>query len=105
MTDYSSAQAWLESQPPKAELDDVERVELLKLLGHPGMGALLSLMLGSRQAIFVSLSNTPLNSPSAVAQASVLQGRAQGIDLLRDTLLEQSHVAQAAEGAKDNSNG
>lgn len=81
---------WLEDVPVLDGITSTPDVEAIKtLIGHEGFSLLLGLLMGSRQAYFVALANLPLGNSADAARLSVLQGKVQGIDLIRETLLEQ----------------
>lgn len=61
---------------------------VLDLLTHTGFASLLGLLQGERNGLLLSLAHLPLTSPENIAVASVTQGRVQGIDALRRTLVE-----------------
>jgi hypothetical protein len=92
-----AAQAWIEAQLPLVTPTKEQALALRSLIGGQGLGTLLGLMHGSRQTYFVQLSNCKLGTPEGVAQAAVLQGAIKGIDLLRDTLLEQVTPDEASK--------
>lgn len=70
------------------DIENVSANGVLGLLDQPAFATLVGLMNGYRNTLMVQLSNVPLDTPAAIAQASVLQGRVQGIDSLYSTLLE-----------------
>lgn len=94
--------AWLESHQPKVDLTTEETDEVRQLIGHAGLGHLISLLLASRMAQYAILAGLPLESEALRARASVTQGTIKGIDIIRDTLLEMAVPAQAEEGANGN---
>lgn len=102
-----AVQAWMESLPlvtDFAELDAVQSTALLRLLSSgSGLEPLLGLLMAEKQALMVQLSHTVLDNSGAAARASVLQGKIQGIERIRETILEFVHVAgkPATTGAKD----
>jgi hypothetical protein len=90
MPNPEHVQAWLESTPVLAELTDSKQLEMVQsLVGHEGFHLFLGLLLGSRQAFYTALSAIPLDGAANAARASVLQGQIKGIDLVRQTVLEQ----------------
>lgn len=91
---------WFESLPVLADVKlGVDRQALLDLAGHHGFGVFIGLMMGARQAFYTQLAALPISNMESAARASVIQGRVQGIDLIRETLLEQ--FIQPAEGQTD----
>lgn len=96
---FEEIKDWLESHQPKAELLPDEAEALQSLIGNKGLGALLSLMMAARHVSYITLAALPLGTDEMVARASVIQGTIKGIDLIRETLLEQTMPAQASEGA------
>ncbi len=58
------------------------------LLEAPGMRVLLGLLLATKQGHMVILSNLPLATPEGQHRASVTQGIINGLDGVRQTLLE-----------------
>lgn len=105
MPKQSDVQAWLDKAEAISELTKEQREQVETLLGSSAMLTLLGLMLGARQALLVGLSRIPIINNEAVATASVIQGKIQGIDLLPQTLLElctgDAPAAPVNEGAKD----
>ncbi len=97
---FNEVERWLTGIEPRVELGGSEEAALLSLMGHPGLTALVGLMLGSRAAFYVQLAALRLTGPDAVAAASVIQGQIQGVDLLRNTLLEVATPA-AADAAQE----
>lgn len=101
MSNREDVERWLSSVPVYAELPDSKALEdVVSLVGHPGFYHLLGLMMGSKQAYMVQLSHIPLNNADAAARASVLQGQIKGIELLRETMLEQFSSNTPDDGAK-----
>ena len=98
-----ATQAWLDTIHATDRLDREQSNALLSLLGDEGLKALIALMMGARQGLYVALSNQPLGTEDGRHRASVIQGQIAGIDLLPQTLLELVIPAQpGTEGAKDN---
>jgi hypothetical protein len=90
MATAEEAQGWLTSLPVVTEIEDSKQLEAVQsLLGHEGFATFLGLLLGSRQAFYVALAAIPLDGAANAARASVLQGQIKGIDLVRQTVLEQ----------------
>lgn len=86
---YVKALAWLEGIEPIAEITSQEDVDAIKsLVGHEGFRLLCGLLLGSRAGLYVQLSHAPLGTSTDAARLSVTQGKIQGIELVRETVLE-----------------
>jgi len=64
--------------------------ELEELFKHPGFVILWGLMLGARQGFLITLANLPVGGTEEVRRLGVIQGTIKGIDLLRETALEQA---------------
>lgn len=81
----------LYQQPVLSELPDSKaREDIEDLLRHPGFYHLYGLLLGARQGYLVALSQAPLANTGEVQRAGVLQGTIRGIEIIRDTVLEQT---------------
>lgn len=80
----------LENQHVLTDLPDSKAVEAVQdLLKHPGLPLLWGLLMGSRQFFLLALSQHPLGNADQVTRAAVIQGKIQGIELFRDTVIEQ----------------
>lgn len=88
---------WLQSAKVLTEEDvtSAMRGEIEAVIGKAGLLHIIGLMLGAREAFYVQLSHTALGDPAQVARASVIQGKIQGVDLIRQTLLELHTPASA----------
>jgi len=85
----------LDEAPVLTKLPDVESTSAFEeLLKHPGLPLLWGLLLGSKQAHFAALSAAPLGNLEEVRRAGVLQGTIRGIDMIYQTLVEQSVPSQ-----------
>lgn len=97
----NTAQRWLEAQGPKATFTTEENREIQKLVGNPGFGLLLQMLAAERQGFYVQLSHINLADAAGTRLASVLQGRIQGIERIREAVLElYPDEVPASEGAK-----
>lgn len=79
-----------------AELRGPQLAEVEALMEQPGLGHLLGLLLGEKQAAYVRLSNLSLDTDKGRYQAAVTQGHIKGIDAVRNTLLELFTPADAS---------
>ena len=79
--------------------DSKAQEQLEELFKHPGFTILWGLMLGARQAYLYTLANLPCGSSEEIRRLGVIQGTIKGIDLLRDTALEQTIPSAGEEGA------
>lgn len=78
-------------EPTSQEFDSV-----MELVDQPGFGVFLGMLLAAKEAFRVQLSVLPLGTPENQHLASVLQGRIQGIEVSRQTLLELAGKLQGA---------
>lgn len=88
MSPYEECKRWLEGLDPLAEPTH-DDIHLMQGLAHNEAFGLLLRYLGSeRQGYLVALSLISLSTEENRASASVLQGKIQGIERIRETLLE-----------------
>ena len=92
----------LEDIPLRTELTSAEAAEVALALSHPGFKHIIGLMLGARQAQYVMLTNVGLGTAERSCQASVIQGKIQGLDSLRETIV--SVFPPAADGSAPEAN-
>lgn len=89
------AQAWMVSVPLLTDITESKQLEAFQsLVGHEGFAVFLGLLLGSRQAFYAALAAIPLDGAANAARASVIQGQIKGIDIARETVLEQFKPAE-----------
>jgi hypothetical protein len=83
--------------PVLVELDGKQMEAVEEFFKSDVPAILWGLMLGSKQAHYVALSNSPLTNMETVSRAAVIQGQIKGIDLFYDTLLELTIPSQEQE--------
>src|SRR5687768_12412068 len=100
--DYNATLNRLDGQPVYNELPDSKAVEAVQeVLKHPGLYHLWGLMLGSRQTHFMMLSEAPAGNLDQVRRLGVIQRTIKGIELFRQTVLEQTIASgESKEGAQ-----
>jgi hypothetical protein len=101
--DYKELQRTLDNSPVLAEIPDSKAMEELHdLFKHQGLPHLWGLLLGARQTWFVALSQAPVGSTAEIQRLGVIQGTIKGIELFRDTVLEQAMTSdEKHEGAME----
>lgn len=100
---YEGTQQWLDAVPFLTEEEVTgEQFDLLiaQVTNGSALQVLLGLLAAERQALFVQLATVPITTPAQMAQASVLQGRIQGIDRAKETVLEMAQRAGARAGTE-----
>jgi hypothetical protein len=99
--DFKQLKERLDSAPVLDKLPDSKATEELHdLFRHPGLAHLWGLLLGARQSMFLTLSQSPIGSTGEIQRIGVIQGTIKGIELFRDTVLEQAMTSDdKAEGA------
>lgn len=83
-------EAWLNRVPVLSEPSDEQAEALRALFGSVGLTTFLGLLLGARQALYAFMSNVPLGDAENDCAAAVVQGKIRGIELVFDTVREQS---------------
>lgn len=86
--------------PVLSKVIDEDERNLQELIHHPGLPVFLGLLLGSRQALYATLSVLRLGDEDGRHRASVLQGKIQGIELTIQTVREQAVPSSAADSER-----
>lgn len=94
--------AWLDKLPVlTAPRDSDEERMLMELLGSKGLGVLLGLIFGSRQALYAILSYQNMGTEDGRWRAAVTQGKIQGIELVIQTVRELATSVKADTRTKE----
>lgn len=83
-----------------AIVDSKDFEQLVDCLKHPGLVHLWSLMLAARQGQFMMLSAAPTGNTAEIQRLGVIQGTIKGIELFRETVLEQFVSSDTTQGAE-----
>jgi len=81
-------EAWLARIPVLTRLPADSENEVMELIGHKGLAALIGLVFGERQGLYAQLSLYPLDDDAHRYRAAVLQGKIQGIESFINTVRE-----------------
>lgn len=83
---------YVRSIQPITDLTPGQQRDIEDLILHRGMRPLLGLLLAERQGYYMQLANWRVKDMEGAQHLGVLQGRANGIDRIRDVLIECTTV-------------
>lgn len=88
-----------------ADLDQDAFDKLVRELTRgSALEALLGLLSAERQGLLWQLAHTPITTPTEAARASVLQGKIQGLERAKETVLELTQRADAIDAIEAGGN-
>lgn len=90
-----TARQWLESHEARPDLTSAEVDQVKTLVGNPAFGLLLGYMQAEVQGYYRQLTYLPADQANVIA---VIQGKIQGIERFRETVIDLFPQAPTNEG-------